>query len=85
MFKAAGLVDIKVDFEPDRIFTVIGSIDPERRRNLVEQLTAARSYIGKIIGGEAQADNFINAFLAYEDRADTCSYTALYFVRGTVP
>jgi ubiquinone/menaquinone biosynthesis C-methylase UbiE len=85
MFKAAGLADIKVDFEPDRLFTVIGAIDAERRRNWVEQLTAARPYIVKIIGGEAQADNFVSAFLAYQDRADRCSYTALYFVGGTVP
>ncbi len=85
MFKAAGLAGIKVDFEPDRLFTNIGAIDPERRRNWVEQLAAARSYIVEIIGGEAQADNLVSTFLAYQDRADTCSYTALYFVRGSVP
>jgi ubiquinone/menaquinone biosynthesis C-methylase UbiE len=85
MFKAAGLVDIKVDFEPDRLFTILAAIDPDRRRNWVEQLAAARSYIVEIVGGEAQADNFVSDFLAYLDRADTCSYTTLYFVRGTAP
>ncbi len=85
MFKAAGLVDIKVDFEPDRLFTILGAIDPDRKRNWVEQLAAARSYIAQILGGEAQADHFVGDLLGYLDRADTCSYTALYFVRGRAP
>jgi SAM-dependent methyltransferase len=82
MFAAAGLRDIAVDFERDRLFTVIGAIDAERRWNWVEQLTAARPYIARTLGGEAEADAMIAAFLAYQDRPDTCSYTALYFVRG---
>jgi ubiquinone/menaquinone biosynthesis C-methylase UbiE len=84
MFMRAGLSDIRVDFEPDRLFTVIGRIDSERRRNWVEQLTAARPYVAQFLGGEPQADEFVTAFLAYQERPDTCSYTALYFVRGTV-
>ena len=85
MFMDAGLIDIKLDFEPDRLFTTIGAIDPERRRNWVEQLKAAQPYIVQILGHERQADEFIDAFLAYQDRPDTCSYTALYFVRGIAP
>jgi SAM-dependent methyltransferase len=73
MFKAAGFTDISVDFEPDRLFTAIGSIDPERRRNWEEQLTAARPYIAKALGGDAKADDFAAGFLAYQDRPDTCS------------
>jgi len=49
------------------------------------QLSAARPYIAQSLGGERQADEFVNAFLACQDRPDTCSYTALYFVGGTVP
>jgi SAM-dependent methyltransferase len=85
LFRDAHLVDIKVDAECDRLFTVIGAIDPDRRRNWLEQLTAAQPYIAKSLGGEAQADEFRDAFLAYQDRPDTCSYTTLYFVRGTAP
>jgi SAM-dependent methyltransferase len=85
MFMDTGLVDIQVDFEPDRLFTVIGAIDPDRRQNFADQLSAARSYITKILGGELEADQFAAAFLRYYDRPDTCSYTALYLVRGTVP
>lgn len=85
MFMDAGLVVGEVVFEPDRLYTIIGAIDPERRRNWAEQLAAARRYIAKILGGERQADQFVEAFLAYQDRSDTGSYTALYFVCGTVP
>jgi SAM-dependent methyltransferase len=85
MFIGAGFTNISAEFEPDRLFTVIGAIDEERRRNWVEQLTTARPYIAQILGSEQQADEFANAFVAYQDRPDTCSYTALYFVRGTIP
>ena len=85
MFMTAGLIEVKVDFEPDRLFTVIGAIDPDRRQNFADQLSAARVYISKILGGEHKADQFATAFLRYYDNPDTCSYTTLYFVRGMVP
>jgi SAM-dependent methyltransferase len=84
LFSQAGLKDIAVHFEPDRLFTVVGQIDKERRLNWVEQLTAARRHIVRIMGGEHEADAFVEAFLHFNDRPDTSSYTALYFVRGTV-
>ena len=76
------MIDIAVDFEPDRLFTAIGSIDPARRQNWVEQWTTGRPYVAGILRSEAAADALTAAFLAYQDRADSCSYTALYFVRG---
>ncbi len=84
-FAEAGLKEIAVDFEPDRIFTVVGQIDPGQRLNWVEQLTAARPRIAQIMGSEREADDFVEAFLRFNDRPDTNSYTALYFVRGTAP
>jgi len=85
MFMCAGLVDLKIDFEPDRLFTIIGAIDPDRRQNFADQLSAARLYISTILGGEHKADQFATAFLRFYDNPNTCSYTTLYFVRGTVP
>ena len=85
MFVDAGFNDIRVDFEPDRLFTVIGAIDSDRRQNLADQLSAAWPYISEILGGEPQADQFCTAFLRHYDNPHTCSYTTLYFVRGTVP
>ena len=85
LFARAGLTDLAVHFEPDRLFTSIGQINPERRSNWVEQFAAARPYITQILGGECEADTFIKTFLDYQDRADTSSYTALYTARGRVP
>jgi ubiquinone/menaquinone biosynthesis C-methylase UbiE len=85
LLKQAGLINVAVHFEPDRLFTVVGQIDPERRRNWVDQFTAARPYMVRILGGEAKADAFVEAFLAYQDRPDTSSYTTLYFVSGIAP
>ncbi len=85
MFRENGLWNIEVDCESDRVFTVVGSIDPARRENWVHQFTAGRPYGAKILGSQAAADTLADAFLAYQDRPDTCSYTTLYFIRGTVP
>ena len=85
LMRRAGLADIAVHFEADRLFTVVGQIDPERRRNWVDQFAAARPYMAPVLGGEPQADAFMEAFLAYQERPDTASYTALYFASGTVP
>jgi ubiquinone/menaquinone biosynthesis C-methylase UbiE len=85
LFAQAGLTDLAVHFEPDRLFTVVGQIDAERRRNWVEQLTAARPHIARILGDEGLADTFVEAFLSFQDRPETSSYTTLFFVRGTVP
>ena len=84
MLISAGLVDVRVDFEPDRLFTVIGTIDADRRQNFADQLSAARSYIARILGSERNADQFADDFLCHYNNPETCSYTTLYFVRGTV-
>ncbi len=85
LMRQAGLADIAVHFEADRLFTVVGQVDPERRRNWVDQFAAARPYMARVLGGEPQADAFTEAFLAYQDRPDTASYTALYLASGIVP
>jgi hypothetical protein len=84
-FAQAGLKDIAVDSELDRILTVVGQIDPDRRTNCVEQLTAARAQIARIVAGEREAEDFVEALLRFNDRPDTGSYTALYFVRARSP
>jgi hypothetical protein len=72
-------------FEPDRLFTIVGQIDAERRRNWVEQLTAARAHIARILGDEDLADKFVEAFLSFQDRPDTSSYTLCFSFAGLYP
>jgi hypothetical protein len=42
MMIALGFVDVTVELEADKIFTVVGSIDGERRWNWEKQFQAAR-------------------------------------------
>ena len=42
-------------------------------------------YIEEILGSAEAARQLVSDLFAYWDRPDTCSYTALYFVRGTAP
>lgn len=79
-----GFRDVRVEMETDAIFTVIGSIDAERRWNWEKQSQAARPQIAQILGSESEADRFIERFLAHYDDPTTCSFTALYFTRGRV-
>jgi ubiquinone/menaquinone biosynthesis C-methylase UbiE len=77
-----GFRDVHVEMETDTLFTVIGKIDAERRRNWVTQFQAARPHLVQIAGSEANADRLIDLFLAHYDNPATCSFTALYFTRG---
>jgi ubiquinone/menaquinone biosynthesis C-methylase UbiE len=85
IFHAAGLAEVTVDFEPDRLFAIVGSIDPARRQNWGEQWKAGRPHVARVLGSGPAADELSATFLAYQDRTDTSSYTALYFVRGQQP
>ena len=79
-----GFRNVRVDIETDGIFTVIGSIDPDRRWNWEKQFQAARPHLVQIIGSEAGADRFVASVLTNYDDPATCSFTALHFTRGCV-
>jgi ubiquinone/menaquinone biosynthesis C-methylase UbiE len=81
---ALGFRDVQVEMETDTLFTVIGSIDAERRLNWEKQLQAARSQVIRIVGSEASADQLFKNLLAHYDDPATCSFTTLYFTRGRV-
>jgi ubiquinone/menaquinone biosynthesis C-methylase UbiE len=78
-----GFHDVHVEMEADTLFTVIGSIDFERRRNWEVQLRAAAPRQNQIAGA-ANVDALIDRFLAYYDDPETCSFTSLYFSSGRV-
>jgi hypothetical protein len=81
---ALGFRDVRVRIETDTIFTVIGSIDPERRWNCERLLHSARPQLVQTVGSELAADEFIERLMAHYDDPMTCSYAALYFTRGRV-
>lgn len=85
MSREAGLVDIEVAMETDNVFTVVGSIDPERRSNWETQWKAAREATVRLVGSAALADALIESFLRYQDRGDTATYCTLFIVSGRKP
>ena len=85
MCRDCGLTDIDVKMETDRVFTVIGTIDPERRRNWEIQWAGARSRTAELLGSQALADAFIEKFMSYQDRPDTASYCTLYIITARKP
>jgi SAM-dependent methyltransferase len=85
MCRDCGLIDIDVKMEADRVFTVIGKIDPERRRNWEIQLSGARNRTAELLGSQALANAFIEKFIAYQDRPDTATYCTLYIVSARKP
>jgi len=84
MMISLGFVDVSVELEADKIFTVIGRIDGERRWNWEKQFQAARSHLVQIMGSDADADQFVQTFLSYYDDPATCSMTTLHFTQGRV-
>ncbi|MGH6777881.1 MAG: methyltransferase domain-containing protein, partial [Bradyrhizobium sp.] len=85
MCRGCGLIVIDVKMEADRVFTVIGKIDPERRRNWEIQWSGARNRVAELVGSQTLADAFIERFMAYQDRPDTATYCTLYIVTARKP
>jgi SAM-dependent methyltransferase len=85
MCRDSGLIDIDVKMETDRVFTVIGSIDQERRRNWEIQWSGAVHRTAELLGSQALADAFIEKFMAYQDRPDTATFCTLYVVSARKP
>jgi SAM-dependent methyltransferase len=79
-----GLQDVRVEIEADTLFTVIGSVDADRRWNLETQFQAMRPHLVKIMGSESEVNRLVERFLAHYDDPATCSYTSLYFTGGRV-
>lgn len=77
-----GFRNVSVEIETDTLFTVVGAVDYERRRNWELQWQAARARLIDIEGSEEAADQFIKSFLAHHDDPTTCTFTALYLTRG---
>lgn len=85
MCHSAEFTDIAVTMETDRVFTVVGKIDAQRRRNWETQWAAARGHAVALFGSEALADAYNDRFLAYQDRPDTATYCTLYVVHARKP
>ena len=85
LFAQAGLTDLAVHFEPDRLFTIVGQIDADRRRNWVEQLAAAPPHIARILGNEGLADEFVETFLSFQDRPDPAAIQVCFSFAGRYP
>jgi ubiquinone/menaquinone biosynthesis C-methylase UbiE len=80
-----GFTDVHLEVEVDKIFTVIGRIDAQRRWNWEKQFEAARPHLIQIIGSEKAADRFVTDFLSVYDDPATSSITTLHFTRGYKP
>ncbi|MBV9654905.1 MAG: class I SAM-dependent methyltransferase [Acetobacteraceae bacterium] len=85
MLHAAGFEGITVAIEADPIYTAIGAIAPDQRRNMEELFRPIMPRIATLLGGPAEADRFLSDLLAYYDRPDTCSYSLLWTIKGMVP
>lgn len=85
MFHRLGFEKITVVAEPDRLYAVSGAIDAERRENWSTQLRTALPAVTKSMGSAQRAQEFVQRFLAYQDREDTQSLCTLFFVTGRVP
>lgn len=85
MVMQAGFVDLSVRMDTSRPYTIIGSIDSDRRSSHATEMDAARPYVAQVLGSEAARDEFYDAWFGYLDRADTCTVLPIWFFQGTAP
>lgn len=77
-----GFAEVETTIETDKLYTVVGAIDPRRRWNWEMQWRAARPRLVELAGGEAEADHFIDRFMAHHDDPATCTFTPLFITKG---
>jgi len=84
MFLDAGLVDVKVDFIPDRAFGGFGG-DPEKRWNWESQFQSALGFSARVYGSMERAQQIGERVLAHFSRPNVYWFCALFYVEGRVP
>jgi ubiquinone/menaquinone biosynthesis C-methylase UbiE len=85
MLSECGFTDVSVEIELDRIYSAIGPIGAEGRRNYAEVLQAGMEPISQSLGSQAEAEKLIADLLVYLDRPDTYTYSLLWTVRCRAP
>ena len=84
MFIEAGLVDVTVDFIPDRVFGGFGG-DPEKRWNCESQWHAIEEFSTQVYGSLEKAQQVGQRVLERFSRPDVYWFCALFYVEGRVP
>jgi SAM-dependent methyltransferase len=80
-----GFVDISVSVELDRVYSAIGAIGAEARRNYAEVLNAGMRRAADALGDKTEAERFVADMLAYLDRPDTYTYSLLWTIKCRAP
>jgi hypothetical protein len=73
------------ELELDRIYSAIGAIGAEGRRNYTEVLQAGMEPISQRLGSRAEAEKLIADLLAYLDRPDTNTYSLFWMITARAP
>lgn len=84
LFMQAGLVDIQVDFIPDRTLGGFGG-NPEKRWNWETQFQRVMGFSAKVFGSMARAQHFTDRVVERFSRPDVYLYCPLFYVEGCVP
>jgi ubiquinone/menaquinone biosynthesis C-methylase UbiE len=85
MLSAAGFCDISVEIELDRIYSTLGRIKPDNRKNVEDVFTAGINRVASILGSRADAQLFISDLLKHFDRDDTYTFSLLWTIKCRAP
>lgn len=84
LFMQAGLVDVQVDFIPDRVSGGFGG-DPQKRRNWATQFQSIIGFSANVFGSMERAQHFTDKIVERFSRPDVYLYCPLFYVEGRVP
>jgi ubiquinone/menaquinone biosynthesis C-methylase UbiE len=85
MLSKCGFHDVSIEIELDRIYSAIGPIGAEARRNYAEVLKAGMEPISQSLGTQAEAERLIEDLFVYLDRSDTYTYSLLWIIKCRTP
>jgi SAM-dependent methyltransferase len=85
MLSQCGFRDISVEIGLDPIYSAIGPIGAEARRNYAEVLQAGMEPISQSLGSQSEAERLIADLFVYLDRPDTYTYSLLWTIKCRAP
>ena len=84
MLSCAGLVDVRVDFIPDRAYGGYGG-DREKRSNWERQWASMLEFSARVYGSIDRAKDVGQRLISEFGRADVYWFCTLFYVEGRVP
>jgi len=85
MLRGAGLENIRVEADVDRVYSFTGGASPAQRQNILESYVQAMEARQDLLGGKAEADRLAAELVAFIDHPESIALSTHWTFTATRP